>query len=150
VGHYYSAVYTSAKNLLLYFVLLIFFIIAALFLGTYIKISALPIVTDPVEFTKQYDYEGKPFTEYLGVNIALKGRELLSPYFPYRLLDGTYMSDGKCRHIINNNDGVLVVLREERWLNIDPFWNVFWVEIEKCGEHIGPNMFFGPYRIRAI
>jgi hypothetical protein len=140
---------TSAKNLLLYFVLLIFFIIAALFLGTYIKISTLPIVTDQVEFTKQYDHKGKPFTEYLGVNIALKGRELLSPYFPYRLLDTTYMSDGRCRHIINK-DGVPVVLSEERYLNVDPFWNVFWVEIGQCSEPVEPSKFFGPYRIRTI
>jgi|SRR5918992_654615 hypothetical protein len=135
----------SAKKLLLYFVLFVFFIVAGLFLGIYIKISTLPIVADPVEFTKQYDYTGRPFTEHLGLNIALKGRELLSPYFPYRLLDGTYMSESRCRHIINNN-GAPVVLEEERWLSVDPFWNVFWVEIVKCGEH---TMFFGPYRIRA-
>jgi hypothetical protein len=136
----------SAKKLLLFSLVLVFIVPAGLFLRTYLEILKLPIVADPVEFAQRYDYKGKPSTESLGLNIALKGRELLSPYFPYRIIDSTYMSDGKCRHIINNNYGVPVVLREERWINVDPFWSVFWVEIEKCGEH---TMFFGPYRLET-
>jgi hypothetical protein len=123
----------------------LFLIPAGLFLRTYLEISQLPLVADPVEFTKRYDYRGKPSTESLGLNIALKGRELLSPYFPHWIINTTYMSDDICRHIVTNG-GVSVVLREERWLNVDPFWNVFWVEIGKCGEH---TMFFGPYRLHA-
>jgi hypothetical protein len=80
----------SVKKLLLYFVLLLFLITAGLFLGTYLAISQLPLVADPVEFTQRYDYRGRQSTESLGLNIAFTGRELLSPYFPYKIIDGTY------------------------------------------------------------
>jgi hypothetical protein len=98
-----------------------------------------------MDFTKRYDYIGKPSSDSLGVNIALEGRTLLSPYFPHWIIDTTYMSDGRCRHIIDN-DSTQIVLREERYLSIDPFWNVFWIEIDQCNP-AKPTRVFGPYRI---
>jgi hypothetical protein len=109
------------------------------------KVNALMSVKDPKAFTKEFNPMGQtPVDLEVGSGIlGLGGRVILSPYFPHQELITEEITQGEC-HFRYIGDKEINLSTEQRSINTDPYWNVFWVEISKCYE---PTKFFGPYRL---
>ena len=110
---------------------------------TYQEIGTLPLVEDPIVFTREFEPNSK-----ISVHLKIKskgftGRSISSPFYPHKKLKTTPITGlGGCHYVYSKGEESLIS-REGRYINVDPFWKVFWVEIARCGEH---TMFFGPYR----
>lgn len=113
----------------------------SLFLRTYLKVRTLPTLQDPVKFTREFNPAGKETTK-LEIS-GWEGRIIRSSLFPYTTLKTTQIIQGTCEG--RYQDGKEINLSQEgRYLNIDSFWKVSWVEVAMCGEH---TKFFGPYKM---
>jgi len=123
----------TSKKILLLFVFLLGFLLlirGSSFLITSNKVRLLTKVSDPIGFTKNFDIIGKQSTRLPIKSRGFfwpSGRVITSPYFPHKELSTISIEAYKC---------------PRRYLNIDKFWNIFWVEIVECGEH---TKLFGPY-----
>jgi len=106
-------------------------IIGSFYLWTYLKTRKLAVVTDPVKFAKELDPKGMETEELVISNPGFAfdgGRVVNSSLFPYREIETISIEAYECPH---------------RSIDLDFQWNVFWVEIAKCGPR---TEFFGPYR----
>ena len=128
------------KVLLLTIVSTIVLVIAVLFAKQYIQVRALPLTGNPKSFVESFNPEGQePVSLEVG---GLEGRVIHSPFLPYVKL--------KTQSIINseviltyNNGEEINKSTEGRYLNMDPFWNIYWVEISRFPEK---TKFYGPFR----
>jgi len=116
-------------------------------LVAYLLVRTLPTVQDPVIFTREFNPDGKK-TEDLAISTPGLGfdggRVVISPLFPYTELRTRYVISAICRGQYKYGKQVVDLSQEGRYINTDSFWNVFWVELGRCGEH---TKFFGPYRV---
>jgi hypothetical protein len=108
------------------------------------KVRALMSVKDPKTFTKEFNPNGQTSVRLeVGSGFLGQDRVILSPFFPHKELITVQVTPGEC-HFKYIGDKEINLSTEGRYLNTDPFWNVFWVEISKCYE---TTKFFGPYRL---
>ena len=119
-------------------------IVGGLLLRTYFQhirnINKVDI--SPVEFTKSFNPASKEHV-YLKVG-GLEGRTIKSPYFPHRELETVTVVEGSI--VFESKNGEEKNLSTEgRYVNRDPCWGIFWVEISKFPE---PVQFYGPYKER--
>jgi hypothetical protein len=105
------------------------------------QVNALEKVADPVEFTKSFNPEGKnPVQLEIG---GLEGRTVHSPYYPYQELQTTTLTLS-IGNISFKNGKEINLTTEGRAYDVDPYWNIFWVEIGKSAEY---THFYGPYKL---
>lgn len=81
---------------------------------------------DETESQRQ-EFGRTAFDKY-GCCILPSGRNLGSSLFPYITATTIAIDSRNC---------------PRRYINVDPLWNVFWVEVAQCGEK---TKFYGPYR----
>jgi hypothetical protein len=132
------------------FIALVVFIKCSFVLWSYLQsyslVNNLELIKDPETFTKDF----KPAGEH---NVKLEsysaqwgffggGRLIKSPLPPNRGLETLKIIQGRCSYTYTK-DNKFIFSTESRYLHIDQFWKVFWVEIAKCDEG---GRFFGPYR----
>ena len=117
-------------------------------MSTYREVAALPKFAAPEMFAREFNpTDGKP-ADNIGWHCNLfllnchKESVISSPLFPHRILKSTEIDPGSCSFRYRNNEEANLS-REGRYLHIDPFWRVFWVEITQCREK---TRFYGPYR----
>jgi hypothetical protein len=108
------------------------------------KVRALIEVKDPKTFTKEFNPMSHTSVSLeVGSGFLGADRVILSPFFPHKELITEAVTPEEC-HFIYQEGKEINLPTEGRYLNTDPFWNVFWVEIGKCYE---AAKFFGPYRL---
>jgi hypothetical protein len=113
---------------------------------TYKYTQTLPDYQDPKAFTINFDPSNKKTIELqreckTGF-FYCKEDYISSPLYPHKELEMVYISIPIC-HYQYENDKRTNLSTEGRYLYADLFWNVFWIEIARCGEK---SRFFGPYR----
>ena len=113
------------------------------------RVKRLPTIHDPHVFIQEFEPEGKTsvelqiYTPGLGMD---GGRLIRSPLLPYTELTTQSIVQQKCTTTYSTRQRDTSGIAG-RYLNIDRFWNVFWVEIDICGER---TAFYGPYRVSAL
>ncbi len=115
-----------------------------LFLNSYLKVRSLTGINNPKLFIEQFDPTGKEAVEF--EIVGLEGRTIISPLFPYKELTTQTIKE-TYPHVTYSQDTETDLTGEGRWMNLDPFWNVFWVEISPAGKAYERSKFYGPYRI---
>ncbi len=101
--------------------------------------NKLPLEKDATRFAIEHN-PGKH--EAVNLRISQRGlgfgggRVIKSPLFPYSEIETT--------QVLTLAESRRYSRCEERYLNIDHFWKIFWVEIVACGEN---TKFFGPYKL---
>lgn len=114
--------------------------IGILFTKQYFQVRALPLARNPESFVKSFNPDGKePVSLEVG---GLEGRVIYSPYFPYRKLKTKKIIQGDVV-ITYTRDEEINKSTESRYLNTDPLWNIYWVEISRFPEK---TKFYGPFR----
>lgn len=115
----------------------------SLLLQAYLTVRTLPAIADPVRFAEELEPTRQEPVN-LGVG-GIEGRVIRSPFFPGRKLTTTSIVAAKCLFQYSEGKEANLSL-EGRYLNVDPFWKIFWVEVARCGER---TQFFGPYRLQS-
>src|SRR6266542_7170818 len=113
---------------------------------TYQSIQTLPEYRDPVAFTTSFASSNTQTTELqrkckTGF-FYCREQYISSPLYPHKELKMTIISIPTC-HFEYETGKQTNLSTEGRYLYADFFWNVFWIEIDRCGEK---SKFFGPFR----
>jgi hypothetical protein len=128
--------------------LLIVLVVACFSLGklitTWLSLKNLVIVEDPMNFALNFDPANEA-TAQLKVG-GLEGRVIHSPYYPYKTLE-TKVIQNSYPHLQYDKNKEIDLSEKGVWINIDPFWNVFWVELKPEGQAYAPVQFYGPYKL---
>ena len=129
----------SLKKIL--YLLTIIIVVLGVWTGyTYLQIRTKPLITNPSEFTKSFDPTGYEASDlHVG---GIEGRTIKSPYFPYRKLATTAVIPELCQTSYEGGKKI-DKSTEDRYINQDLLWKLFWVEISDC---VHPAAFYGPFR----
>lgn len=115
----------------LYLGFAMFLVFGGVLVYTKVITGRLPLEYSPIEFGRNFDPKDRSSVELHSTSIGIifpSGRNLGSSLFPYITLTTIAIDSRNC---------------PRRYINVDPLWNVFWVEVAQCGEK---TKFYGPYR----
>jgi len=110
------------------------------------EVQRLEVVDDPVEFTKQFQTDGQtPIYFRIGSGfLGLGGRYIYSHLYPYVKLSTDKVDNDECMKPWLRAPGTRREDYFNRYIDSDPHWRVFWVEVGRCGEE---GKFYGPYKL---